>query len=332
MKFLFRSHREKGKDTDCIHSNLLEVVMAPINSQGPVSLLDLHFQVKGTVGAFLVDTPEGPVLVETGPESLYSNLRTAVEARGHALEDIRHVFVTHIHLDHAGAAWRLARHGARIYVHPRGAPHLQDPEKLLGSAQRIYGDAMERLWGRLEPIEQERIVPMDDGQVIRFGDVAIQAIHTPGHAIHHITFRLEDGLFTGDVGGIRIGNGPTIPPFPPPDIDLEAWADSIAKMRTANPTYIYPTHFGIKTDGPAHFDSLEENIHRIAAWVKEQVKLGTAEVTMVPAFQTFLHGLFSECGLPEATIQEYEIADPAFMSVYGLARYWKKKGTGMPAD
>jgi len=173
---------------------------------------------------------------------------------------------------------------------------------------------------------------MDDGQIIRFGGVAIQAIHTPGHAIHHITFRLEDGLFTGDVGGIRIGDGPTIPPFPPPDIDLESWSDSITRMRSANPTYIYPTHFGIKTDGAAHFDSLEENIHRIAAWVKEQVKLGTAEDTMVPAFQAYLHGLFSECGLPEETIQEYEIADPAFMSVYGLARYWKKKGTGIPAD
>jgi glyoxylase-like metal-dependent hydrolase (beta-lactamase superfamily II) len=306
----------------------MEVTLASIDSQGPVSLLDLHFQIKGTVGAFLVDTPQGPVLVETGPESLYSNLRTAVEARGHALEDIRHVFVTHIHLDHAGAAWRLARHGARIYVHPKGAPHLQDLGKLLGSAQRIYGDAMERLWGHLEPIEQERIVPMDDSRVIRFGDLAIQAIHTPGHAIHHITFRLEDGLFTGDVGGIRIGDGPTIPPFPPPDIDLEAWAESIAKMRSTNPTYIYPTHFGIKSDGVAHFASLEENIYRIAGWMKEQMRLGVTEDAMVPAFQNYLHGLFSECGLPEETIREYEIADPAFMSVHGLARYWKKRGVG----
>ena len=302
--------------------------MSPIESQGPVSLLDLHFQVEGTVGAFLVETTEGPVLVETGPESLYSNLRTAVEAHGHALEDIRHVFVTHIHLDHAGAAWRLARHGARIYVHPKGAPHLQDPEKLLGSAQRIYGEAMERLWGRLEPIDPDRIVAMEDSQIVQFGDVAIQAIHTPGHAIHHITFRLDDGLFTGDVGGIRIGDGPTIPPFPPPDIDLEAWADSIARMRSANPTFIYPTHFGIKTDGAAHFDSLEENIHRIASWMKDKVETGVPEDSLVPLFQGFMNELLSGCGLAEEAIQEYEIADPAFMSVHGLARYWKKRGTG----
>jgi len=163
---------------------------------------------------------------------------------------------------------------------------------------------------------------------VRFGNIAIEALHTPGHAIHHITFRLEDGLFTGDVGGIRIGDGPTIPPFPPPDIDLEAWAKSIARMRSTNPTNIYPTHFGIKTDGAGHFDSLEENIQQIAAWMEVQVKLGVAEDAMVPAFQDFLHELLSECGLPEETIQLYEVADPAFMSVYGLARYLKKRGTG----
>lgn len=295
------------------------------DSQGPVSLLDLHFQMEGTVGAFLVRTAEGPILVETGPESLFGHLEAEVQAQGFALEDIRHVFVTHIHLDHAGAAWRLARHGARIYVHPVGAPHLADPSKLLRSAQRIYGEAMERLWGRLEPIPSDRITALEDGQVVAFGDTAIQAIHTPGHAIHHITYRLDDGLFTGDVGGIRIGHGPVIPPFPPPDIDLEAWSDSIAKMKAAHPTFIYPTHFGIKRDGLAHFDSLEENLHRIADWVRDQAATGASEEALVPPFQAFMHDLLAGHGLPESAIDEYETADPAFMSVYGLARYWKKR-------
>lgn len=189
--------------------------MSMADTQGPVTLLDLHFQAEGTVGAFLVRTSEGPALVETGPESLYGHLKAAVQAQGYAMEDIRHVFATHIHLDHAGAAWRLARHGAKIYVHPKGAPHLQDPGKLLSSAQRIYGDNMDRLWGRLEPIAGDQIVALENGQKVRLGDTVIEAIHTPGHAIHHITYRLDDGLFTGDVGGIRIGHGPTIPPFPP---------------------------------------------------------------------------------------------------------------------
>jgi glyoxylase-like metal-dependent hydrolase (beta-lactamase superfamily II) len=298
------------------------------HSQGPVTVLDLHFQTAGTVGAFLVRTSAGPVLVETGPESLFGALEAAVNGQGFALEDIRHVFITHIHLDHGGAAWRLARHGAMIHVHPAGAPHLADPGKLLGSARRIYGEDMERLWGRLEPVPRERISPLEDGQTVRIGGLAFEAMHTPGHAIHHITYRLEDGLFTGDVGGIRIGQGPVIPPFPPPDINLEAWADSIARMRAAAPAHLYPTHFGIKDDGAAHFDSLEENIRRIGGWMRDQLRAGGTEEGLVPRFQAFMHELLAGHGLPESSIQDYEIADPAFMSVYGLTRYWRKRDSG----
>jgi glyoxylase-like metal-dependent hydrolase (beta-lactamase superfamily II) len=303
--------------------------LSTIQAHGAVQVLDLQFQVEGAVGAFLVRTAEGPVLVETGPESLFANLEAAVQAQGYALEDIRHAFVTHVHLDHSGAAWRLARHGARIYVHPKGVAHLQEPTKLYNSAQRIYGADMERLWGRLEPIEPDRIVAMEDGQIARIGGVAIEALHTPGHAIHHITFRLEDGLFTGDVGGIRIGAGPTIPPFPPPDIDLEAWRDSIRRMRATRARYIYSTHFGIKDDAAAHFDSLEENLERMSAWVREHLAAGETEASLVPPFQDFMHDLLAGHGLPESAIQHYEIADPAFMSVHGLARYWKKQGLGV---
>lgn len=299
--------------------------MTTTEAQGPVTLLDLKFQAERTVAAFLIRTSEGPVLVETGPESLYDHLREAVEGEGFALEDIRHVFITHIHLDHGGAAWRLARHGAKIHVHPKGARHLQDPSKLLDSARRIYGDAMDRLWGRLEPIAADRLVPMEDGGTARLGDVSIHAIHAPGHAIHEITYRLEDGLFTGDVGGIRIGHGPTIPPCPPPDIDLEAWRESIRRLRATRPAFIFPTHFGIKRDGEAHFDSLEENLHGIAEWVRQQLAAGTTEEAMVPRFQDFLNGLLAGYGLDEQAIQDYEIADPAFMSVHGLARYWRKR-------
>ena len=302
------------------------------DSQGQVALLDLHFQAEGTVGAFLVRTSEGPVLVETGPESLYGHLGAALQAQGFALEDVRHVFVTHIHLDHAGAAWRLARHGARIYVHPKGAPHLADPGKLLDSARRIYGEAMERLWGRLEPIPPGQITALGDGETVRIGDTGLEALHTPGHAIHHITYRLDDGLFTGDVGGIRIGDGPVIPPFPPPDIDLEAWRDSIARMRAARPAFIFPTHFGIKRDGLAHLDSLEENLHGIAQWVKVQLATGISEEALIPGFQAYMQDLLAGHGLPEEVIQDYEIADPAFMSVYGLARYWRRKASGATAS
>ena len=299
-----------------------------IPTQGPVTTLDLHFKVPGTVAAFLVRTPAGPVLVETGPESLYGNLEAAVNAQGFAMTDIRHVFVTHIHLDHAGSAWRLARHGAKVYVHPRGAAHLVDPTKLMDSARRIYKDDMDPLWGRMDAIPADQVVALGDGECVDLGGLAMEALHTPGHAVHHITYRLEDGLFTGDVGGIRIGNGPTIPPLPPPDIDLGTWADSIARMRATGAQFIYPTHFGIKDDAAAHFDSLEENLHRIATWVKDRLATGEDEAAMVPPFQAFMHDLLAGYGLPESAIQLYEIADPAFMSVYGLVRYWRKQAGG----
>ena len=299
-----------------------------IPTQGPVTTLDLLFKVPGTVAAFLVRTPAGPVLVETGPESLYGNLEAAVNAQGFAMTDIRHVFVTHIHLDHAGSAWRLARHGAKVYVHPRGAAHLVDPTKLMDSARRIYKDDMDPLWGRMDAIPADQVVALGDGECVDLGGLAMEALHTPGHAVHHITYRLEDGLFTGDVGGIRIGNGPTIPPLPPPDIDLGTWADSIARMRATGARFIYPTHFGIKDDAAAHFDSLEENLHRIATWVKERLATGEDEAAMVPPFQAFMHDLLAGYGLPESAIQLYEIADPAFMSVYGLVRYWRKQAGG----
>ncbi len=299
-----------------------------IPTQGPVTTLDLHFKVPGTVAAFLVRTPAGPVLVETGPESLYGNLEAAVNAQGFAMTDIRHVFVTHIHLDHAGSAWRLARHGAKVYVHPRGAAHLVDPTKLMDSARRIYKDDMDPLWGRMDAIPADQVVALGDGECVDLGGLAMEALHTPGHAVHHITYRLEDGLFTGDVGGIRIGNGPTIPPLPPPDIDLGTWADSIARMRATGARFIYPTHFGIKDDAAAHFDSLEENLHRIATWVKDRLATGEDEAAMVPPFQAFMHDLLAGYGLPESAIQLYEIADPAFMSVYGLVRYWRKQAGG----
>lgn len=306
--------------------------LGPSTSWGPVTLLDLGFKSAGTVGAFLVRSSRGPVLVETGPESLYGNLERAVQAQGFALEDIRHVLVTHIHLDHAGAAWRLARHGAQVYVHPVGVPHLQDPGRLMASARRIYQEQMDPLWGRMEAIDPGRIVALEDGQTVHLGDVSLQAIHTPGHAIHHLTFRLEDGLFTGDVGGIRMGSGPVIPPFPPPDIDLAAWADSIARMRALSPRRVYATHFGMKDDAAAHFDSLEENIQRIWAWVRDAWDPSIDEAALVPRFQAFMHDLLAGHGLDEGTIQDYETADPAFMSVYGLVRCLRKQqGGDLPA-
>ena len=157
-----------------------------------MKVLDLRFQgAERVIASFLLDSGEGPVLVETGPESCYPRLVEALRAEGVAPEEVRHVFVTHIHLDHAGAAWRLAELGATVYVHPRGAPHLVDPSRLLASAERIYGDQLKALWGEVRGIPEERVRLLADGEVVALGGLEVQ-LHGGQVLLHEL--ELGDGL------------------------------------------------------------------------------------------------------------------------------------------
>ncbi len=290
-----------------------------------VKVLDLHFGSEGTIASFLLRSNEGPVLVETGPDSTYPALVRAVEAVGTDPEAVRHVLVTHIHLDHAGAAWRLATRGATVYVHPVGAPHLADPSKLLASARKIYGERMDELWGRLEPIPAERLRLVADGEVLHIGGLAIEALHTPGHASHHIAYRLDGAVFTGDVGGVRILDGPVVAPCPPPDIDLEAWRASIARLRTLRAERFYLTHFGAVNETARHLDHLEEGLASFASFVRARAEEGLDDAAIVPRFEAFSQGFVAAHGANDATLARYALANPAFMSVAGLARYWRKR-------
>ncbi|MGE5235203.1 MAG: MBL fold metallo-hydrolase [Acidobacteriota bacterium] len=288
-----------------------------------IQILDLQFGAPGVIGAFVVRSSDGPVLIETGPESTYAALERGLRAIGETAEAVRHVLLTHIHLDHAGAAWRLARLGATIYVHPVGAPHLADPARLLASARKIYGDRMDSLWGRLEPIPSGRLRSVSDGEILRVGGVSIEALHTPGHASHHIAYRIDGAVFTGDVGGVRVGNGPAVPPCPPPDIDLEAWRRSISTLRSIGPETLYLTHFGAFSDASAHLETLEEALASFSGWVREELTKGRSQEDLVPLFDAFTRGFLESHGTGTAELQRYALANPAFMSVWGLARYWR---------
>ncbi len=287
-------------------------------------LIDVEFFEPNVIGTFLIETGDGPVLIETGPATTFEALKRGIEGAGYAVEDIRHVLVTHIHLDHAGASWLLASHGATIYVHPRGAKHLVDPTRLLASALRIYGDDMDRLWGRVEPIDEERVRPCSDGERLRFGRIEITVVETLGHASHHNAYVIDGVVVMGDVGGIRIKSGPPVPPTPPPDINVELWRQSLDRLRALRPSMIYPTHFGGYTDVKDHLDELEEMLVMLTEWVGARMKEGLEEEEIVKRYDSLLREELKKRGAAEDVIPLYELGDPFWMNVSGLVRYWNK--------
>lgn len=297
-----------------------------------IHTLDLGFQnLDHTIAAFVVEGPQGLTLVETGPYSTYPHLESALRAKGWSVADLQHVFLSHIHFDHAGAAWALARHGARIYVHPRGLPHLASPEKLYQSARMIYGDAMDALWGAMEPIPEEQLYAPEHAEQIEAAGLRFTAWYTPGHAVHHIAWELAGAqghdpvLFTGDVAGVRIDEQIVVPPCPPPDIQIEDWQHSIQLLRDLPVTTLYLTHFGRITAKQEHLDALERRLLSWAGWMRPYAEQQVPAAEIVPAFEAFVRQQLIDAGLRPTALAQYEAANPAYMSVAGLLRYWTKK-------
>ncbi len=279
----------------------------------------------GIIAATALESNEGLILFDTGPESTFENIARELRAIGVDPKDVRHVFLSHIHFDHAGAAWRFAELGATIYVHPNGAPHLTDPSRLIDSATRIFGDQMEKLWGRIAPVPSDSIRILQDGDVVRIDSLGIRAIETPGHASHHHVYHWEENLFGGDVAGVRIGNGPPIPPFVPPELQVESWLSSIDKMRALNSTKLYLPHFGL-VDGSvvSHFDALEERVRRWSGWFRDQMRQGENERELIPVFAEYEANDLRSGGARAEQVLDYEAADPSYMAVGAALRYWRK--------
>lgn len=285
---------------------------------------DLNFFVPNVIASYLIETDEGPVLLETGPDTVYGNLEKSVNDAGFSVDDIRHVFVTHIHLDHSGAAWHLAHKGATIYVHPRGAKHLADPSKLIASAERIYGNKMQELWGTIEPIPENRIRATVDGQRISIGGTDIHVIETPGHAWHHNIYLIEGIAFTGDAAGIKIAGGPVVPPTPPPDIHIEHWQETLTKIRNLKPDVLYPTHFGPSDNVMPHLEEMETRLLEWSDWIGEQLKAGKTDEEITKEYEKISKNLLNHHNIVDDLLTAYEFADPFWMNVMGLMRYWRK--------
>jgi glyoxylase-like metal-dependent hydrolase (beta-lactamase superfamily II) len=221
----------------------------------------------GITGCFVVRGSELTALVETGPKSSLDHVLKGLADAG---VEPDWLVVTHIHLDHAGAAGTLAQHfpEARVAVHEVGAPHLADPSKLWSSAARIYGDEMDELWGGIDPIDPGRITTLADGDEIDLGGRKLTAIDTPGHARHHHTY-LDDATgiaFTGDAMGVRLDDvGVVRPATPPPEFDLEDGIASIEKIRSLRPTEMWLTHFGSQKPQPVE-EVCDEAIAALRSW------------------------------------------------------------------
>jgi glyoxylase-like metal-dependent hydrolase (beta-lactamase superfamily II) len=265
------------------------------------------------VGCYLVETGDGLALYDCGPATCIPALTAGLAERGHELGDVRHLLLSHIHLDHAGAAGTLVREHPSLVVHVSavGAPHLTDPSKLESSARRLYGDDFDRLWGELAPVPAERI------RVVGDDVLGLDCFPSTGHASHHVSMLHEDGtLYAGDSCGVRISPGRfVLPPTPPPDIDLEAWERTISETERRGPARLALTHFGVFEDVEEHLGRLRETLHR---W-GERVGHGMDRETFVAAAR-------ADCTASDPDVVEtYDHAAPFWQCYGGLERYWRKR-------
>jgi glyoxylase-like metal-dependent hydrolase (beta-lactamase superfamily II) len=271
--------------------------------------LDLHFLgLERAIGVYVVETDDGPALHDCGPATTLARLEEGLRDLDLELTDIRHLLLSHIHFDHAGAAGSLVRRHPEltVWVSEVGAPHLVDPSRLEASARRLYGETFDRFWGELVPLPAKSIR-------LAVGDVVgWQAFPTPGHASHHVCYVRDGVVLAGDACGVRLQpERYVLPPTPPPDIDVEAWHASIDEIARRDPECLALIHFGVEGDPADHLARLHEELDRWAGWVRDGM---SKEEFAVRA---------REQAAPDAEI--HDATDLLGQSWLGLRRYWDKR-------
>jgi len=284
----------------------------------------------GAVASYLIETADGPILIEVGPANTVERLRAALAEHGYGPEDIGHAFVTHIHLDHAGAAGWIAKHGTHIHVHAFGAPHLVDPERLLRSAQRIYGEDMNRLWGTMTPTPGQQVHPLDDGDVVEIGGVRVRCLDTPGHARHHLSFIVETSegpvAFTGDAAASHMPDSTFISlQTPPPEFDHDAWKHTIARLRDEQLVRMYPTHFGPCDDPGGRLERLSAELDRHVTFIERVHEQGRSEQEIIEAYGEWMDDLADEHAVPADRRSFFVGRNVKIMNVMGVLRAMYKR-------
>jgi glyoxylase-like metal-dependent hydrolase (beta-lactamase superfamily II) len=273
-------------------------------------LIDLHFGGREqAIGVYLVETADGLALFDCGPTSTLPALKGGLAAHGLALTDVRHLLLSHIHLDHAGASGPIVREhpGLTVWVSEIGAPHLVDPSRLERSARRLYGDFFDELWGELAPVPESN-VRIASGDVLGW-----ECFPTRGHASHHVSYFRDGTLLAGDAAGVRMPDASyVLPVSPPPDVDVDAWHETAAAIRARRPERLALIHFSVHEDVDTHLDRLESELDRWAARVRDG--MGQEE--------------FVEAALADAGeyAEAYDRVAPFWQSWQGMRRYWDTRG------
>ncbi len=300
-------------------------------------MIDLMFGgIPGVIAAFLLADERTEksrlALIETGPASTVDTLWNGIIATGHDPERVDTMLVTHIHLDHSGAAGVLAARlpTAQVLVHEAGARHLIDPSRLLASAALIYQDRMETLWGITVPVPAQQVQVVQDDEHITVAGRDLRALYTPGHARHHIAYHepRRQAIFTGDVAGIRLPNSTYVrPPTPPPDLDVEAWDASIDRLREVVPRTLYLTHCGPSVDADTHLVMLRERIHAWRDLIEEAMATGATTEAIVAQLAAREVPLIQAQTTDPGAATAYELAANYAMSVAGFQRYLTKRAS-----
>jgi glyoxylase-like metal-dependent hydrolase (beta-lactamase superfamily II) len=293
--------------------------------------IDLNFLGKPEIIATaILHGPGGIALVDPGPSTTLGNLTAELQHKGFSVADVRQLLLTHIHLDHAGAAGALLEENPAIevFVHERGARHMVDPSTLLASAGRLYGEDMGPLWGAVLPVPASSLRPLKGGETITAGGRELRVEYTPGHASHHVSYfdPASRVAFVGDTAGIRRPGGLYVmPPTPPPDIDLAAWRASEQKILEWDPDTLFLTHFGPFHGARMHFQELRQNIDSWSRIVRRLI--GDTSVGEPERQATFVHEAVRELrrAVGDQEADQYSRAGRLDYSWQGLSRYWRKQ-------